>query len=86
MNIYKIWQTSNKHYDVYDSAIVIAESPNEARLWHPQGVYKWMNEPEEHWMLFDSWVDEALLIQVELIGQALPEAQSGVVLASFNAG
>jgi hypothetical protein len=37
LKIYKIWQTVNKWYDTYDSAIVVAESEEEARRISPSG-------------------------------------------------
>ena len=37
LKIYKIWQTVNKRYDTYDSAMVVAESEEEARRISPSG-------------------------------------------------
>ena len=41
MNIYKISQEVNSEYDTYDSAIVLAESEEVARLIHPD--FQWSN-------------------------------------------
>lgn len=36
MNLYLISQTERKGYDTYDSAVVAAQTPEEARLTHPR--------------------------------------------------
>lgn len=80
MNLYKISQSENNDYDTFDSAIVCAESEDDARLINPNetwtggfsGFSVWCSSPEQ--------------VQVELIGKALNNAERGIVLASFNAG
>lgn len=42
MNLYLIWQEKNTNYDTYDSAVVAAESAEDARWIHPgMGGQKW---------------------------------------------
>jgi|688.fasta_scaffold01636_6 hypothetical protein len=52
MKLYKISQEENRDYDTYDSAVVIAESEDEARLIHPywygECPYFW-RESDEKW-------------------------------------
>lgn len=68
------------YYDTYDSCVVVAESPQEARKIHPSGnidlkwdSYTWPSKPE--------------LVAVTLIGNASSKMKRGaVVCASFNAG
>lgn len=81
MNLYKIFQNVNIDCDTYDTAIVAAESEEQARLIHPNGD-QWdgvsSHKP-------DSWCDSSD-VKVELIGIAKEGTKQGVILASFNAG
>ena len=86
MNLYRIWQTVNNEYDTYDSAIVAAESIEEARLIHPYYEYSMsLREWDGSEFVSGTWC-AAKDVQVELIGGATPGTKKGVVLASFNAG
>ncbi len=76
MNIYLIFQYENTGYNTYDTAVVIAESEEGARLTHPSGGEEWIEE---------SWADPED-VEVELLGQALEGAHARVVCASFHAG
>lgn len=85
MNIYKVSQTGNDDYDTFDSMIIIAETEEDAR-WTRPGWSSWdeMSCEKKFWAIGDwYWPEECI---VELIGEALPEMEAGVVLASFNAG
>jgi len=98
MMIWKISQSVNNGYDTYDSAIVIAASPEAARLIHPtrtdlvwrevDGELAWaVKKLDGTWMNYrdDSWARPDK-VQVELIGVATGGVEPGVVCASFNAG
>ena len=79
MNLYKISQTVNNHWDTYDSAIVAAESKEIARSIHPshcKGLQEWNNYG---WCAKED-------VKVKLIGTAIKGTKTGVILASFNAG
>lgn len=79
MNLYKISQDVNNDYDTFDSAIVAAETEDEARNTHPE-----KNFP----LGFDFntyWCDQSQ-VTVEKIGTATKDTKAGVILASFNAG
>ena len=80
MNIYKIWQTENDDYNTFDSAIVYAETDDEARNIHPYWI-GW-----DHWLSKRSWVSSPDKVMVEKIGETSLDVKSGVILASFNAG
>jgi len=73
-------------YDMYDSAIVAAETAEQARLTHPQDEdsIRWINGS---WSDVDQnrWVEPGI-VDVELIGTAAPYTKAGVILASFNRG
>ena len=73
MNIYKIWQKYNTDWDTYDSAIVTAETEEEARRITPGSDV-------------DEWVSDFNYVNVKLIGKAVDGTKSGVILGSFNAG
>ena len=101
MNLYKISQTTNNNYDTYDSAIVAAESEDQARYTEPSTGprfdWKWDPEVQNWWTLrvdgekmysdLDSgaWVHPSK-VQVEFIGTASENIKAGIILASFNAG
>jgi hypothetical protein len=85
MKIYKISQSINNDYDTYDSAIVYAESEEDARGIHPDGTTdpnSWIPYPELNY----DWVDLPEHIKVEYIGEAPHITEKSVILASFNAG
>jgi hypothetical protein len=82
MNLYLI--TADTHgYDVYSSAVVAANSYNDARHTHPSRLYTgdWWDdeEPVESWAL-------PPLVAVRKIGVAAPGVERGVICASFHAG
>ena len=78
MNIYKISQEANTGYDTYDSAIVAAETEEDARNISPDGG---------DWKIrWGYWCQFPHQVEVELIGTAKDGTEAGVILASFNAG
>lgn len=94
-NIYLISQDVNCGYDTFDSAVVIAESVEEARAMHPSdyvthvkdGVwYETTTDGREYESHNSAWVKYKDIdkVKVLMIGQTDLEKQ--VVLASFNAG
>ncbi len=94
MNLYLISQSTNNGYDTYDSAVVAAESEQEAQKIHPNPNRSWdkveLNE-EGAWIdrwgdSCGTWADYKSQVTVKYLGQAEEGTQSGVILASFNAG
>lgn len=79
MKLWLISQTENDGYDTYDSAVVAAESEEDARSIHP-GRSEW---GERHG---DTWASKPENVKAELIGEAKPGLAAGVWCASFNAG
>ncbi len=65
MNLYLISQTVNSDYDTYDSAVVVAESEDQARLILPGCDGRWTT-PEN--------------VQVKCIGVAVDGLESGTVI------
>jgi hypothetical protein len=92
MNLYKISQNSNNNYDTYDSAVVCAENEGMARLTRPGVIF---DGDEDHPSLINwsnrqayraGWCASPDMVEVELIGSAVPGLPQGVICASFNAG
>lgn len=81
MKLYKISQNTNVDYDTYDSAIVCAETPEDAKRWQPNGD-KNVNNVE---VSYSSWTT-INNVKVEEIGEASEDMKEGIIVASFNAG
>lgn len=80
MKLWLISQDVNNGYDTYDSAVVAAETEEDARQIRPD---------EKTWPKrerFCVWAATPNQVQVELIGQATEGTKAGLILASFNAG
>ena len=79
--LYRISQNVCDGYDTFDSAVVCAESEEEAQRTHPS----------HHVELDDSWEDKygwascPADVCVKYIGIAAPHIVKGIVCASFNA-
>lgn len=97
MKLWLLTQDQNRGYDTYDSAVVAAETEDDARkIWPGYGDLKWVGEIDDgywadnkgkagHYMV-DCWAAHIHLITVAELGEANSELPAGVVLASFNAG
>lgn len=83
MNLYLLTQTIHQDYDTFDSAVVCANSEEEARYIHPQSNVS--EEWYKDWWLIDSWCDPKD-VKITLIGIANRNTPKGVICASFNAG
>lgn len=76
LNLYLIHQDVNNDFDTYDSAVVAAESDDDARSIHPSGNDEW---DDDTWCKPDQ-------VKVTMIGKAEDNMKRGVICASFNAG
>ena len=81
MNIYLISQSVNNAYDTYDSAVVIAEDEEMAKMTHPDDSKNWdgIGLGEHSWCA-------AVDVDAKLVGTANSDHPIGVVCASYNAG
>ena len=80
LNLYRISQDTNNGYDTFDSAVVVAESEEVARMTHPAGPGGFHDDPGDWWVTPD-------LVTVEYLGPYMGGHDSGkVICASFNAG
>ena len=79
MKLWIISQTVNNDYDTYDSAVVAAETEEEARLIIPGGG-TWADARR-----YGGWAKKPSEVTVEYLGTT-DRKISGVILASFNAG
>lgn len=89
MNIYHISQKSNRDYDTYDSAVVIANTESEARRIDPgseqrEKVRYLEDIPAEDY--FHTWVRDPDKVSCTLIGETTLYTVPCVICASFNAG
>ncbi len=74
--MWKISQNFNDDYGTYDSAIVAAETEEDARNTDME---------EEHSKFYNVWAAPEH-VEVEYIGEAKEGTEAGIILASFNAG
>lgn len=81
MNLYLIERDDKASYDEYVSAIVCAESEEEAVKIHPNGDFF-----DTGWRWLEEWVETPKYVKCRKIGVADESVEKGVVLASFNAG
>lgn len=81
MNIYLITQTEQWGYDTYDSAIVVSESAEEAKSFHPNGEIKITDESLDY-----SWTEDIKKVTAVKVGETTFYNESQVLLASFHAG
>ena len=84
MNLYVIRQSVNNRYDTYDSAVVIAQSEEEAKTIHPDGS-RWIDGAWTGSFCASTWCKPEQ-VRVELIGTSSSGASGTVVISSFNAG
>ena len=94
MKLWLISQNVNNDYDTYDSAVVAAESEEEARVIYPgDSDYKWSGSGWQYHshdgQVFNmsgySWVDPAA-VDVQFLSDGYEGEAGTVVCASFNAG
>ena len=81
MKLFLISQTQNDGYDTYDSAVVVAENEAAAKLIHPRGDGRSIENDES----YPTWATSSDKVNATYIGEAA-EGIHGVVCASFNAG
>lgn len=89
MKIWRISQKANNDWDTYDSAVVFADTEQDARMTYPAG-YKFTNGESIEWngkeTSYGSWCD-AKDVNVEYLGTTDREVPNKTVIcASFNAG
>jgi len=88
MNLYKIWQDVNNHFDTWDSAVVAAESAIEARKINPRrsAPIDWYKADlsSDGWK-YDGWAPLSD-IKVKFLGKASKKIKKGIIVRSFNAG
>ena len=85
LKLFKISQEVNNDWDTYDSAVVVAENEEEAKLIHPDGFgipivkdtldYDWVNDPAKVTAVF-----------IGILNDNSGYKKGDVVIASFNAG
>ena len=89
--LFKISQDINNDWDTYDSAIVIADSEEEARHIHPLPVLNDLDNDEKWWEsgYTRSWAhpEHVSVVEVGLfISNPSSDKEERVICSSFNAG
>jgi hypothetical protein len=84
MKLFRLHQNINTGYDTYDSAVVVADSAEEAQKIHPNGG-------SGDFSLYDSWVSRPDLVTLTYLGDVVGEPDDdiypgAIICASFNAG
>ena len=80
MNLYLISQIENEGYDTFDSMVVCAESEEDAKSIHPMGCNSYWETQSR------IWATSPQNVSVKYLGLSDDAIESGIVLASFNAG
>jgi len=83
MKLFKISQSERGGYDTYDSAVVAAETEEEAALTYP-GIES--DKPITEWDKYSGWASSPANVYVEYLGEASDGIERGVIVSSFNAG
>lgn len=78
MRLWLIEQSAVTDYGTYDSAVVAAETEDEARKTFPdEAVMEWGSS---------YWANSLDEVSARYVGEAAEGVVAGVILASFNAG
>ena len=79
MNIYLVSQNENTAYNTFDAFVCYAESKEQARNMLPSIFIDWENT-------LDYWVPSPNKVKVTYLGIGKDGAETGVIIASYNAG
>ena len=95
MKLYLISQSTNQEYDTYDSAVVAAETEDDARNMHPEFPNvishkgKWMDHYKgelTNTTIWTEWVNHEDIDKIEVKYLGETNVKRGVVLGSFQSG
>lgn len=89
MNLYLIHQNANDNWDTFDSAVVVAETADDAKLTHPRGTTVFNGDIWIDKFGFDDGSDwcHPDFVEVVYIGTASKDMKkNSVICSSFNAG
>ncbi len=87
MNLYKVNQEENCGWDTFDSAVVVAESEEQAKKVNVGCGSSWLDDENKDINPYANWATKTYNVKAELIGiytGALPAGS--VIISSFNAG
>jgi len=85
MKLFKIYQNINTDYDTFDSAVVVANSAEEAQNIHPSGG-------SGSFDMYVNWVSRPDLVEVLYLGEVSHSIldkdiyPGAIICSSFNAG
>jgi hypothetical protein len=81
MNLYLIHQTINADYESYTAAIVVAEDRNEAKVMHPAGKGRKLDDNSDC-----TWVSNVNDVHCQYLGVAKESDKPGVIYAYYYGG
>ncbi len=88
MKLWLIYQCENSGYDTYDSAVVAAETEDQARNVDPESLQE-DSLPLIDWenvYRYTLWAHHREAVTATLLGEAVEGTPVCVICASFNAG
>jgi len=93
MKIWKIWQEKRTGRNIYVSAIVVADSEEQAKRTHPyEECYTYDENGNQYWKHNGGFVHDRGVwvnldyVKAEYIGEAKEGLKPGVLLSSFKTG
>ena len=81
MKLWKISQSVNTGYDTFDSAVVAADTEEQAKRMYPSDGSD-ITVSDCAW----SWTSDPNNVECEYIGEAKVGLREGVICSSYNAG
>lgn len=81
LRLFLLTQQENNSYDTFDSIVVAAQTEDDARQIHPYGLWE-----KKYTGSSSAWASSPKKVDVQLLGVAEPDIESGIILRSFNAG
>lgn len=85
MNLYLIEKTDQFDFDSYESAVVAAPGPDEARRTDPGSGSQLITENDWN-RVASSWCNNISYVTADYLGVATEGVEQGVILAKFNPG
>lgn len=85
MKLWLISQKINNGYDTWDSAVVAAETIEEARKINPNGQY--YDNAEDEWR-YRGWAkpEDVAAVEIGIVAEGYIIPNDRIVCSSFNAG
>lgn len=93
MKLFLISQDTNIDYDIFDSAVVVAESEEQARMIQPACIWSTHRDILEYSNTLwnkpyrgGTWINSPKDVKVEYLGEAKEGTKISVICASYHIG